>query len=90
MGFTISSQLLSSLTRGIDQAPRPTTELDFWDEMNRREKWDRAFEKKIRTASARSTDSGEVIAKEKLELERQEEDKRRLEWDAQQAKQRIT
>lgn len=55
--------------------------------MNRREKWDRVFKRKIQTTTAVKSNSDNGHAEmEQLEVEKQEEDKRRLEWDAQQAK----
>jgi hypothetical protein len=90
VGFIIVFRKLPSLTPSIGRVAKQTSELDFWDEMNRREKWDRAFERKIRTTSMRSSGADEQSVKEGLELERQHEDKRRLEWDAQQVKKLVT
>ena len=56
----------------------------FWEEMNRREKWDRAFEKRIKAKSYLSTDYDSMLIE--LEKEKEQENKARLEWDAQYAR----
>jgi hypothetical protein len=58
--------------------------------MNRREKWDRAFEKKARLALAGARDDKEARIKDELEFEKQEEGNSRVEWDARQAGKIVT
>jgi hypothetical protein len=95
VSFTRTSDKALCLSGEVVEAKELKNDLTFWEKMNRREGWDRTFEKKLRATSAearrvRLGDNEKMIAKEKLELERQGEDKSRLEWDAGQAKQNAT
>jgi len=47
--------------------------------MNRRETWDRTFEKRL--AKVKAAHKGVDEVSERLKLERTEEDERRMKWD---------
>ncbi|KAJ9644708.1 hypothetical protein H2199_003671 [Coniosporium tulheliwenetii] len=58
----------------------------FWDEMNRREKWDRKFEQRMLDARTGSYFGGDVKMRiAALEKEKQQEDAARVEWDTKNA-----
>jgi len=62
----------------------------FWEEMNRREAWDRTFEKRLRPVQAevyRNSDDNEVLAQ--LMAEKAEEEQRRQYWDAKNLKPQV-
>ncbi len=60
-----------------------TVEDTFWAEMNRREKWDRDYEQRLRSTNIRRfppiDEDEDPLAV--LEQEKKEEEKLRLEWD---------
>jgi hypothetical protein len=55
----------------------------FWEEMNRREMWDRTFEKRIQPIlKERYPAKDDEEALEEMNVEKEEEDQRRRDWDA--------
>jgi hypothetical protein len=54
----------------------------FSDEMNRREKWDRMFERKMRATESHQQSEKTREIQERLDEEKAEEDRQRQEWDA--------
>lgn len=84
-----STYLVSTLARGDPvniSSPSTDTAVQekFWDEMNRREAWDRTFEKRM--AKAKSEFLWNAEATEDLKAERAGEDDRRQQWDETQAR----
>ena len=63
------------LTESLQAVPDAASE--HWEEMNRREKWDRSYEKRLRAAKKQSN----LALARALETELQTESAARLRWD---------
>lgn len=84
----LSYHIQTFALRKLTSSKLDTVLLDtFWEEMNRREAWDRTFEKRLRPVLNEirlKDDDKEVLAG--LMAERSQEEQRRKDWDAQHQK----